>query len=94
MLNPFLTAIVFAALDTTSSALSATLHMLAKNPAIQNQLRGEINNASGDQDKIPSDVLADLPFLDAVCRKTLRLYVLLPIPIQILTPRYSASRLS
>lgn len=66
---------VFAALDTTSSALSATLHMLAKNSHIQDQLRDEILKASSNCGDIPYDTLVDLPLLDAVCRETLRLYV-------------------
>ncbi|KAG6900223.1 hypothetical protein C0993_001292 [Termitomyces sp. T159_Od127] len=65
----------FAATDTTSNALSRTLHLLAMNPEIQDRLRTEVVEAfkqhNGD---IPYDDLVSLPFMDAVCRETLRLY--------------------
>lgn len=67
-------ALIFAAMDTTSSALSACLHMLAKNPDVQDKLRKELIDASPDRGNIPYDELSDLPFLDAVCRETLRLF--------------------
>ncbi|GLB43769.1 putative cytochrome P450 [Lyophyllum shimeji] len=74
-------------LDPTISALSATIHMLAKNPSAQDQLRNEINGASGNRDdEIPYDVLVDLPFLDAVCRETLRLF-----PPFVTIPRVTAT---
>ncbi|RDB17349.1 hypothetical protein Hypma_001992 [Hypsizygus marmoreus] len=79
-------ALVFAALDTTSSALSATLHMLAKNPDAQQRLREEVLKASNDDESIPYDTLVDLPFLDAVCRETLRLF-----PPLVTVPRVTAT---
>ncbi|KAG6879214.1 hypothetical protein C0992_004356 [Termitomyces sp. T32_za158] len=66
--------LVFAATDTTSNALSRTLHLLALHPEAQERLRAEVTEArkvhNGD---IPYDSLVSLPFLDAVCRETLRL---------------------
>ncbi|KAG6893954.1 hypothetical protein C0992_008024, partial [Termitomyces sp. T32_za158] len=70
---------VFAATDTTSNALSRTLHTLALHPEAQERLRAEVVEArqahNGD---IPYDNLVSLPFLDAVCRETLRLHA--PVP--------------
>ncbi|KAK7684461.1 hypothetical protein QCA50_012408 [Cerrena zonata] len=70
-----MTILVFAATDTTTTALAQTLHILAEQPEIQEKLRVEIKEArlkaGGD---IPHDELMALPFLDAVCRETLRLY--------------------
>ena len=61
-------------MDTTSNALSITLHTLAEHPEAQEKLRQEIldaqQNAGGD---VPYDDLIALPYLDAVCRETLRL---------------------
>ncbi|KAG6855803.1 hypothetical protein H0H87_010721, partial [Tephrocybe sp. NHM501043] len=66
---------VFAATDTTSNALSRTLSILATHPEVQERLRVEVTEArkvhGGD---IPYDHLVELPFMDAVCRETLRLY--------------------
>ena len=64
-------------MDTTSNALSRILNLLAKNPSVQDRLRAEIVEAQGgpgsDTD-IPYDDLIKLPYLDAVCRETLRLH--------------------
>lgn len=61
-------------MDTTSNALSLTLWRLAQNPEAQNTLRKEIveaQEARGGGD-IGYDDLVALPYLDAVCRETLR----------------------
>ncbi|OBZ67742.1 hypothetical protein A0H81_12348 [Grifola frondosa] len=72
-----MSTITFAAMDTTSSALSRILHLLAQYPIIQEKLREEILKASEDRD-LSYDDLVDLPYLDAVCRETLRLHA--PVP--------------
>ncbi|TFK40021.1 cytochrome P450 [Crucibulum laeve] len=64
----------FAAMDTTSGALSRILHVLSTYPDAQRRLRQEILDAAADKEEIPYDTLVNLPFLDAVCRETLRLY--------------------
>ena len=66
--------LVFAATDTTTSALAQTFHLLAQHPDVQEKLRAEIKEAKekiGGED-IPHDELMALPYLDAVCRETLR----------------------
>jgi len=70
-------SLTFAATDTTSGALTRTFHLLAQHKDVQAKVREEIRNArkaNGGQD-IDYDTLASLPFLDAVCRETLRLWV-------------------
>lgn len=59
-------------MDTTSNALARTLQLLAQNPDVQEKLRSEIIEARDGQD-LPYDRLVELPFLDAICRETLRL---------------------
>ncbi|KAH0585095.1 hypothetical protein H2248_008356 [Termitomyces sp. 'cryptogamus'] len=80
-----MSSFIFAATDTTSNALSRTLHLLASQPEIQERLRAEVTEAreahGGD---IPYDDLVSLPFMDAVCRETLRLHP--PVPM---VPRIS-----
>ena len=62
-------------MDTTSNALSRILHLLALNPDVQTKLRAEIVEAQGgDHSDLPYDDLVKLPYLDAVCRETLRVY--------------------
>ncbi len=60
-----------AAVDTTSSALSLILHLLSQHPDVQEKVREEIL-AAGDGKDIAYDELVSLPYLDAVCRETLR----------------------
>ncbi|RPD54880.1 cytochrome P450 [Lentinus tigrinus ALCF2SS1-7] len=64
---------IFAGMDTTSNALSMTLFLLAQHPEVQEKLRQEIIEASNSED-IGYDTLVSLPYLDAVCRETLRLH--------------------
>ncbi|KAH9917871.1 cytochrome P450 [Epithele typhae] len=73
------TTFILAGMDTTSNALSRTLQLLAMHPDVQDKLRAEIVEAQGgDGSDIAYDDLLKLPFLDAVCRETLRLYA--PVP--------------
>lgn len=62
-------------MDTTSNALSRILYILATRPEAQTKLREEITEARNKYGDIPHDELVVLPYLDAVCRETLRLYV-------------------
>ena len=63
-----------AGVDTTSNALSRVLHLLCLNPDEQDKLRAELRSAQEQHGKdIPYDELCVLPYLDAVCRETLRL---------------------
>ncbi|PPR07488.1 hypothetical protein CVT26_013457, partial [Gymnopilus dilepis] len=81
-----ITTLTFAATDTTSSALSRILHLLAQHKDVQERLRTEIKKAredNGDED-LPFDVLDALPYLDAVCRETLRLYPPIPRLLRVL----------
>ncbi|KAJ7637635.1 cytochrome P450 [Mycena polygramma] len=72
-----LNTLVFAATDTTSSALSRTLYILAQHPDAQQKLREEIRkNRQGLEEgaDFSYDQLVSLEYLDAICRETLRLY--------------------
>lgn len=60
-------------MDTTSNALSRILHILAQHPDVQNKLRNELLEAAQRDGSVSYDALMQLPFLDAVCRETLRL---------------------
>ena len=61
-------------MDTTSNALSRILHLLAQHPDVQEKLRQELLDA-GAADGLAYEELNRLPFLDSVCRETLRVYV-------------------
>ncbi|KAF5343006.1 hypothetical protein D9758_013693 [Tetrapyrgos nigripes] len=82
-----MSSLIFAAMDTTSSALARVLHILSTRLDVQGKLRQEILEARkkcGDQD-IPYDELVSLPYLDAVCRETLRLYPPVPYVFRVAT---------
>ncbi|KAJ7600333.1 cytochrome P450 [Mycena floridula] len=66
--------LIFAAMDTTANATSRILHLLATHPDVQEKLRHEITTARENNDDLQYDDLAALPFLEAVCRETLRMY--------------------
>ncbi|PCH40527.1 cytochrome P450 [Wolfiporia cocos MD-104 SS10] len=68
-----MTTLMFAATDTTSNTLCRILQLLATYPDVQQELREELLTA-GAADNLSYDELNKLPFLDAVCRETLRLY--------------------
>ena len=67
--------LIFAATDTTSSAISRIVHTLALHPDAQEKLRKELKEAheANDSEELPHDQLVSLPYLEAVCRETLRL---------------------
>ena len=61
-------------MDTTSGALSRTLHLLAQHQEAQEKLRSEVTEARAKTGDLTYDGLVSLPYLDAVCRESLRLY--------------------
>ena len=62
-------------MDTTSTALSRILWTLAGHQDVQDKLREELTTVRDTGEKIDYDSLNNLPYLEAVCRETLRLYV-------------------
>ncbi|CAE7231830.1 unnamed protein product [Rhizoctonia solani] len=80
-----MSTLVFAAMGTTSSALSRVLHLLAQRPHIQEKLRQEICEAWEAKGELSCADLSDLPYLDAVVRETLRLYAPIPMVTRVAT---------
>ena len=68
----FPSTFILAGMDTTSTALSITLTLLSEHPEVQEKLRKEILEASKGE-PLDYDDLVSLPYLDAVCRESLRL---------------------
>lgn len=65
-------SIIFAAMDTTSNSMARILHLLAEHPEVQTKLRREVLEAQA-HGQMDYDQLHALPYLDAVCRETLRM---------------------
>jgi len=66
--------LTLAAIETTTSTFSRVLHLLTLHPDAQDKLRKEIKDACYDNEELTHDHLVSLPFMEAVCRETLRLY--------------------
>jgi cytochrome P450 len=67
-------SLTFAAMDTTSGALCRTLWLLAMHQDVQDKLRCELGQAlNNDDDVLSYDDLVSLPYLDSICRETMRL---------------------
>ncbi|KAI0028309.1 cytochrome P450 [Vararia minispora EC-137] len=60
--------------DTTSNSLTRILYLLSLHAEVQERLREELTEACGKAGDIGHDDLIELPYLEAVCRETLRLY--------------------
>ncbi|TBU38509.1 cytochrome P450 [Dichomitus squalens] len=73
--------LLFAATDTTSHLMAQVLQLLAEHPDVQQKVRTEIF-VSGDGQDVAYDQLQALPYLDAVCKETLRLYPPTPIVLR------------
>jgi cytochrome P450 len=77
--------------ETTSSAFTWATHLLAKYPEVQSRLREEIRanlpspSALQDPTTDLAGTLENLPYLNAVCNETLRLYPTVPVTIRIAT---------
>jgi len=69
--------VLFAGVDTTSNTMQWVLYMMAKNPDKQDILRQEVLSVLGDTTLASPTTLAQMPYLKAWVRETLRLYPVL-----------------
>ena len=60
-------------MESTSNTLARIIHLLATHQDVQDKLRQEIVEARSHHGNLGYDELVALPYLDAVCRETLRL---------------------
>ena len=72
--------VLFAGVDTTSNTMQWVLYMMAKNPDKQDILRQEVLSVLGDTTLATPTTLAQMPYLKAWVRETLRLYPFIVIP--------------
>ena len=86
--------VLFAGVDTTSNTMQWVLYMMAKNPDKQEILRQEILSVLGNETTATPTMLAQMPYLKAWVRETLRLYPVLSelfrvLPTDIILSGYS-----
>jgi cytochrome P450 len=63
-------------MDTTSGALARAFHVLSTHHDVQEKLRQEVKEAMQTHgEDLPYDVIMEMPYLDAICREILRLWV-------------------
>jgi len=66
---------IFAGIDTTSSALASAIFCLAKNPEKQEKLRNELMTIMPNTDTpLTGERMKNMPYLRGVVKETLRLY--------------------
>jgi cytochrome P450 len=70
-----LLTLLFAGHETTGIALAWACYWLHRNPGALERLRAEVDALGDSPDP---EVIARLPYLDAVCNETLRLYPIVP----------------
>ncbi|KAH9923755.1 cytochrome P450 [Epithele typhae] len=70
-----MTTFIVAGVDTTSNSVSRVLWLLCEHTDVQAKLRAEVREAQETYGvDMPYDQVMNLPYLDAICRETLRLY--------------------
>ncbi|XP_051017137.1 cytochrome P450 3A9-like isoform X4 [Acomys russatus] len=65
---------IFAGYETTSSALSFAMYLLATHPDVQKKLQDKIDDALPNKAPATYDALVQMEYLDMVVNETLRLY--------------------
>lgn len=66
--------LIFAGHDSTSSAISFCLYNIAKYPEVQRKILEEVRSVIQPGEKITSNQLNDLKYLDLVIKESLRLF--------------------
>ncbi|KAM5541986.1 hypothetical protein V8D89_004296 [Ganoderma adspersum] len=66
--------LILGGMDTTSNLITRMFQLLAQHPTVQEKLRAELVEGHNGEATLDYEALNKLPYLEAVCRETLRLY--------------------
>jgi hypothetical protein len=83
--------LLFAGQDTSAATLSWTLHLLSLDPIRQQRLVDEVrsvvgnDNHNSEMDFVSKTMIAQMPYLDAVIKESMRLYPVAPFVVRKLT---------
>lgn len=69
-----ITTTLFAGHETTAGVLSRIIHQLSLHHDAQERLREEVTKAREAKGDLEFEDLLELPYLDAICKETLRVY--------------------
>jgi cytochrome P450 family 9 len=75
--------------ETTSTALSLLLWLLAKNPEVQTKLQSEVDRATENGGELGYDQIQALEYLDMVIHETVRLFAIVPVTFRQCTKTYT-----
>jgi cytochrome P450 len=83
----YIVEMLAAGSSTTSHTAAFTCWMLTRNDAAQKRLHKELFEAFPDVSTMDIRQVMDLPYLDAVIRETMRMYPMIPGPLERYLPR-------
>lgn len=78
----YMVEMLAAGSSTTSATIAFACFLLARNPDMQSELREELRAAYPDANEIDPSETVKLPFLEAVLKETMRMYPMIPGPLE------------
>lgn len=78
----YMVEMLAAGSSTTSHTAAFACHILTRHPDAQESLRKELQEAFPDVENMDITQSMDLPFLDGVIRETMRMYPMIPGPLE------------
>jgi cytochrome P450 len=78
----YMVEMLAAGSSTTSHTAAFACHLLTRHPSAQERLRKELEETFPDLGNVEITKSIDLPFLDGVIRETMRMYPMIPGPLE------------